>query len=72
MKPNNLENKTPEDTYWRAELIYMKIKAHSFLELPLEYNQDLWQIKIHYDLFNHFGSYINIMQFQIKSRRENR
>ena len=31
-----------------------------------------WQIKIHYDLFNHLGSYRNIIQFQISFRKENR
>ena len=41
MKPsNNLENKTPSDTYWRVQLVYMKVQAHSSLEPPLEYNQD--------------------------------
>ena len=37
---NNLENKTPSDTYWRVQLVYMKVQAHSSLEPPLEYNQD--------------------------------
>ena len=41
MKPsNNLENKTPKDTYWRVQLIYKKVLVHSFLEPPLEYIQD--------------------------------
>ena len=41
MKPtNNLENKTPLYTYWRVQLICKKVKAHSSLEPPLEYNQD--------------------------------
>ena len=41
MKPsNNLENKTPSDTYWRVQLVCKKVQAHSFLEPPLEYNQD--------------------------------
>ena len=41
MKPsNNLENKTSSDTYWRVQLIYKKLPAHSSLEPPLEYNQD--------------------------------
>ena len=40
MEPsNNLENKTPSDTYWRAKLVYKKVLAHSSLEPPLEYNQ---------------------------------
>ena len=29
-------------------------------------------IKVRYDLFNHLGSYKNIMQFQVSSRRKNR
>ena len=38
MKPsNNLEKKTPADTY---SLVCKKVQAHSFLEPPLEYNQD--------------------------------
>ena len=41
MKPsNNLENKTPSDTYWRVQLVCKKVQAHSSLEPPLEYNQD--------------------------------
>ena len=75
MKPSNhLENKTPYDTYWWIQLICKKVPAHSSLELQLQYNQDqmLWQIKIHYDLFNHLGSYRNIMQFHIRSRRKSK
>ena len=37
---NNLENKTPSDTYWRVQLVCKKIQANRFLEPPLEYNQD--------------------------------
>ena len=37
---NNLENKTPWDTYWRVQLICKKFPAHSSLKPPLEYNQD--------------------------------
>ena len=41
MKPsNNLENKTPSDTYRRVQLICKKVPAHSSIEPPLEYNQD--------------------------------
>ena len=36
----NLENKTLSDIYWRVQLVYMKVQAHSSLEPPLEYNQD--------------------------------
>ena len=32
----------------------------------------LWLIKVGYDLLNQFGSFTNIMQFQISSRRESR
>ena len=42
MRPfNNLENKTPSDTYWRVQLVCKKGQAHSSLEPPLEYSQDL-------------------------------
>ena len=42
MKPsNNLENKTPSDTYWRVQLVCQKVQAHTSLEPPLEYNQDV-------------------------------
>ena len=71
---NNLEHKTPSDTYWRVQLVFIKkVQTHSSLEPPLECNQDqtIWWIKVYYDLFNHIGSYRNIMQFQISSRSEN-
>ena len=38
---NNLENKTLSDTLKSSASIYEKVQAHSFLEPPLEYNQDL-------------------------------
>ena len=37
---NNLENKTPSDTYKRAQLVCKNVHAHSSLETPLEYNQE--------------------------------
>ena len=37
---NSLENKTPSDTYWRVQLVYKKVQAHSSLEPLLKYNQD--------------------------------
>ena len=41
MRPsNNLENKTPSDTYRRVQLVCMKVQSHNSLEPPLEYNQD--------------------------------
>ena len=53
MRPsNNMENKTPLDTYWRVQLGRMTVHAHSSLDPPLEY---FWQIKVWYDLFKHFG-----------------
>ena len=71
MKSNNLENKTLSDTYWRVQLVCMKVLAHSSLEPPLEYKQDQMPlIKVCYDLFGHLGSYGNTM-LQISSRREN-
>ena len=71
---NSLENKTPSDTFWKVQLVWMKLWAHSSLEQPLEYNQDQMPLanKVRYDLFNRLGSYRNIMQFQISPRRENR
>ena len=68
MKPfKNLESRIPSDTYWKIQLVCLKVQVHSSLEPPLEYNKDqmLWQIKICYDLFNKLGSfYRNVMQFQ--------
>ena len=74
MKPSNyLENKTPQDTYSRVQLVCNKVQAHSSLNPTLEYNQDQMPLRNQgYDLFNHLGSYRKIMQFQISSRRENR
>ena len=41
MKPsNNLQNKKTTDTNWKVQLVSMKVQAHSFLQRPLEYNQD--------------------------------
>ena len=34
-RSNNLENKTPLDTYWRVQLICKKVLAHSSLEPPV-------------------------------------
>ena len=52
----------------------MKVQAYSTLETPLEYIQDQTPLmsQVRYDLFNDIGSYGNIIQFQISSRRENR
>ena len=36
----NLENKTLSDTYWKVQLLCIKVHTHSSLEPPLEYNQD--------------------------------
>ena len=41
MKPsNNLENKTPSDTYSRVQLVCKRVQVHSSLEPPLKHNQD--------------------------------
>ena len=41
MRPsNNLENKTPKDTYWRVQLVCVIVLAHNSLEPALEYNQE--------------------------------
>ena len=62
MRPSyNLENNTLSDTYWRVQLIRMKVQAQSSLEPPLEYNQDqmplmnqgsLWTVFNHHQLNN--------------------
>ena len=56
------------------QLVYKKVQALKVLwnhHWNTIRTRHLWQIKVHYDLFNHLGSYRNIMQFQISSRREN-
>ena len=35
----NLKNKIRSYTYWKVQLVYMKVQVHSFSEPPLEYNQ---------------------------------
>ena len=41
MRPsNNLENKTPSDTYSGLQLVCKKYQAHMSLKPPLEYNHD--------------------------------
>ena len=62
----------PFQTHWRVQLVCMNVQAQSFLESQLEYNrgQTPWWIKVCYDLFNHLGSYKNIMHFQISARKE--
>ena len=73
MRPsNNLEKKIPSDTYWKVQLVRMKVQAYSSSEPPLEYNQEQtpWRIKVGYGLFNQLGSYRNIIQLQISSRRK--
>ena len=41
MRPSkDLENKTASNTYWRVQLVCIKVQAHKSLEPPLEYNQD--------------------------------
>ena len=40
MKPSdNLENKSPSDTFWIVQLVFKKVQARSSLEPPLEYIQ---------------------------------
>ena len=72
---NNLKTKTTSDTYIRVQLVGKKVQVHSSLEPPLEYSgnyEGSLQIKVHYDLFKHLGSYSNIVQFQMSYTRENR
>ena len=41
MRPsNNLESKIPSVTYWRVQLLYVKVQVHSSLEPSLVYNQE--------------------------------
>ena len=70
----NLENNIPSDTYWRVQLVFIKVQTYSSSRPPLEYNQDLMSSanKVGYGLFSQSGIYINIMQFQISPRRESR
>ena len=36
MRPsNNLENKTPSDTYWRVQLIHIKVQAEEFFRTTI-------------------------------------
>ena len=37
---NNLENKSPSDTYSRIQLVCMKVQVHTSLKPPLRYNQN--------------------------------
>ena len=39
MSPSSNLEKRHFQRYWRVQLVYMKVQAHSFLEPPLEYNQ---------------------------------
>ena len=39
-RDHSLENKTLSDTYWRVQLVCVKVQAYSSLEPSLEYNQD--------------------------------
>ena len=73
MSPFN-KNQTLSDTYWRVQVVCMKVQTHSSLEPPLEYNQDetLLVNQVCYDLFNQIGGYRNIMQFKISYKRESR
>ena len=67
MKPsNNLENKTPSDTYWRVQLVCKKVQAHSSLEPLIEYNKDKAPLVNQGSL----GTFWNITQFKISSRQE--
>ena len=58
MRPsNNLENKTLSGTYWRVQLVCMKVQVRISLE-PVR-TRRLWWIKVHYDFFIHLRSYRN-------------
>ena len=41
MRPSkNLGNRTPLETYWKVQLVSVKVQAHNSLEPPLEYRPD--------------------------------
>ena len=43
MRPsNNLENNTLSNTYWKVQLVWMKVQAHSSLEPPVESEPDVF------------------------------
>ena len=65
--PNNLEKKIPLETCYTVQLECKKVQAHCSLEQSLEYNQDqpfFEKFAVGYQ----FGSYRNIVQFQISSQ----
>ena len=37
---SNLENKITSNTYWKYQLVCIRVQVHSFLEPWLEHNQD--------------------------------
>ena len=37
---SNLDNKIPENTYQRDQLVCVKVQVHSLSEPAIEYNQD--------------------------------
>ena len=43
MKPsNNVENKTPSDTYWRVQLVCKKVQAYNQEQTTLTNQGSLW------------------------------
>ena len=70
---NNLEDKISSRHMLKSLAIMYESQAHAYSEPTLEYSQDcLWQIKVGNDLFNHHGSYRNIIQFYNSYRMESR
>ena len=64
MRPfNNLENTIPSDTYWKVQLVFIKVHAHTSLDSPLEYNQDQtpWRVKVDYGTLQQFVRYWNVI-----------
>ena len=68
---NSLESKIPSGTYWRVQLVCIKVQANTSSEPPQEHSQG-WQIKVGYNLLNQLRSYINIILFQISPKQKNR
>ena len=56
--PNNLRNTVPSDIYWRLQVVFMKVQAHSFAE-PLRTTQNTHRIQS-----GLFDIYISKLQLQ--------
>ena len=67
---NNLESKTLSCTYWRVQLVCMKVQTYSWTTTGIQSGSDVFdKCVIYYPLFKYLGSYRNIIQFSISSRK---